>query len=72
MESGRIGVINYEKQRAFETERTNHDLSFLKFFNPVFILTPIVGRYRCWEFEDGDIEYQDIYIFGIRVIRWQL
>ena len=70
MVGGRIGVINYEKQRA------NHVLSFFKFFNPVFnpvfILTPIVGKYRYWEFEGGNIEYQDIYVFGIRVIRWQL
>lgn len=38
-----------------------------------FVLTPLVGKYRCWKFNNGyQMEYQDIYIFGIRIIRWQL
>ena len=58
--------MDYEKQRA------NHDLSHFKFFNLLYILTPFTGRYRRFDFDGGTIRYQDIYVFGIRVIRWQL
>ena len=36
------------------------------------LLTPIGSMWRCWEFNDGDIEYLDIYIFGIRIVKWRL
>ena len=62
-----------DEQRAFETRRLfAHDLSFFKFFNLLYILTPITGKYRRFDFGGDEIEYQDIYVFGIRIIRWQL
>jgi len=61
-----------------KSEREQHKSHNLHFLTGVFalrfMLTPIVGKYRCWKFNGGNytIEYQDIYVFGIRIIRWQL
>lgn len=52
-----------------------HDRHFFTgIFEWRFMLTPVVGKYRCWKFHGNTyrVEYQDIYIFGFRVIRWQL
>jgi hypothetical protein len=50
-----------------------HVQSFIKVFSPVLIFSPVVSRffYVCF---DGlsDIKYRDIYIFGFRIIRWQI
>ncbi len=62
-----------ETRRAIETKKLFvHDLSFFKFFNLLFILLPIVGWRVRFNFESGTIVYQDIYLFGFRIIRWQL
>ena len=65
--------MDFQKQRDFETKQLfAHDLSFFKFFNLLYILTPITGKNQAFEFGLGKAEYQDIYVFGFRVIRWQL
>lgn len=66
-------MLDSRTRKAIEAKKyLAHVKSFLNVFNPLFILTPLIGRRRCWEFEDGMVEYRDIYVFGFRVIRWQL
>lgn len=66
-------MLDSKIRKAFEAKKhRGHTLSMLMVFNPFLILSPIVGRRLYWEFEEGNLEYQDIYIFGFRVIRWQL
>ncbi len=36
------------------------------------LLTPFCSMYRCWKFGSGTIEYQEYYIFGIRIARRRL
>ena len=50
-----------------------HNLNMLMVFNPWLAPSPIVGRCIVWTFKEGDtIEYRDIYMFGFRIIRWQI
>jgi hypothetical protein len=46
---------------------------FLGVFNPLDMLTPFSSMYRCWEFTGGGkVEFNEYYIFGIRVARIRL
>jgi hypothetical protein len=38
------------------------------------MLTPVGSMWRSWKFDGGQthIEYLDIYVFGIRVVRWRV
>lgn len=66
-------MLSSQMTREFEAKKQrNHAWSFVKVFNPYFMLSPFVGCWRSWKFEEGRIEYRDIYIFGFRIIRWQL
>ncbi len=40
---------------------------------PSLFLTPLGSVFRHWNFNlDGHIEYTEVYIFGIRIVRWRL
>lgn len=55
-----------------ETERRMKREFFTGIIKWKLLLTPIGSMWHCWKFSDGNIEYFDIYIFGIRVVRWRL
>jgi len=66
-------MLTDETRRAFEEHKIrHHGLSYLKPINLLYLLTPITLRYWVWKFEKETIAYQDIYVFGFRIIRRQL
>ena len=62
-------------ERFQAKKRRGHALSMLMVFNPLICLMPITIRYpRFLDFGEDNmtVTYQDIYVFGFRVIRRQL
>ena len=53
-----------------KSRRLHWRLSFFtRIFAPRFLLTPIGTIIIRYHFVDGDLVYQDVYIFGIRFAR---
>jgi len=66
-------MLTDETRRALQVQKVrDHTRSYFLPFRLTFILSPITLRYCSWDIYGGTLAYQDIYIFGFRVIRRQL
>ena len=72
-------MTNQKLKRSLEKFEKKHWKEMQRYllwgvFEPRLFLTPLGSMYRCWKFRGGtyDIEYIEIYIFGLRIARFQL
>ncbi len=57
-------MVSYEKDKKMQLH-----LLIGGAFKLNAMFTPFCSVYKCWEFNNGVVEYREYYIFGIRIAR---